>query len=376
MSAVITAIGTALPERRVTHDEALRLARAMNGANGVDAARLERIHMRTGVRSRHVVISDEAPTPSRDDPASSDDGSLMLDTAAERGPTTGERMIVYEREALRLAVQAAERALRGAGREAASVTHLITASCTGFAAPGVDAGLLQRLCLRDDTERTNVGFMGCHGAINALRVARCIANAEPGARVLVVCVELCSIHMAHIPDAQRVVANALFADGAGAVVVEGRRGDVAEPNGWSIDAGVSRLVPGTAHAMSWRIGDHGFEMTLSPDVPRLIHSALPGVVGEWLGRHGLRVEDVDAWAVHPGGPRVLDAAARSLGLAPDSLAESHAVLAELGNMSSPTVLFVLDRIARQPGVETCVMLAFGPGLTIEGQLLRRAPSPR
>jgi predicted naringenin-chalcone synthase len=264
----------------------------------------------------------------------------------------------YDREALPIALEACRKALGGT----TDVTHLVTASCSGFRSPGVDIGLIRGLGLPATTQRTLVGFMGCHGAFNALRVARAFVEADPRARVLVCAVELCTLHYQYGLDAATLVANGLFADGAAAVLA------TADDADWTLAANGSVLLPGTDEMMTWEIGDHGFAMGLSGLVPEAIGSCLRPWLEEWLGSHGLSLDQVGSWAVHPGGPRILTAVEESLGL---QLEESRAVLREYGNMSSPTILFVLERLRRAGAALPCVALGFGPGLTAEAMLFVR-----
>lgn len=272
----------------------------------------------------------------------------------------------YEEAIVPMAAEAAGRALESAGMAASEVTHLVTVSCTGFAAPGFDLALFDRLGLRPVVQRTHVGFMGCHGALNGLRVAGAFAGSDPAARVLVCAAELPSLHFRHEPDPRRSVVNALFADGAAAVV--GRSEPTGEADPWRLAASGSALVPGTADAMSWRIGDQGFEMTLSPGVGGQIARHLRPWLGGWLDSLGLSIADIATWAIHPGGPRILDAAEGALGLPRTATDDSREILAAHGNMSSPTVLFLLDRLRQRRAPRPCVALAFGPGLAIEAAL--------
>jgi predicted naringenin-chalcone synthase len=207
--------------------------------------------------------------------------------------------------------------------------------------------------------------MGCHGALNGLRVARALTGSDPAAHVLLCAAELCSLHFQYGWDSDQAVANALFADGAAALV------GASEPAGaslWRVAANGSCLVPDTADVMTWLIGDHGFEMTLSPRVAQLIATHLqPWLVG-WLDLQGIALNDVASWAIHPGGPRVIDAVQEALGLDRSATTESREVLASYGNVSSPTVLLILERLQHAGATRPCVALAFGPGLTIEATL--------
>ncbi len=353
MSFSIWGLGTALPELHATQERAAGL---INRASGYDAEQslwVESLYRKTGVRHRHLAMLEHIDE--------------ILDAPGHHpGFPTRWRMERYEELAAPLADLAAGRALAAAGVEASEITHLVTVSCTGFAAPGFDLALFDSLGLGPGTQRTHVGFMGCHGALNGLRVARAFAASDRSARVLVCAVELPSLHFRYEPDPRLTVVNALFADGAAAVV--GRAEPLDEADAWRLVAGGSALVPGTADSMTWRIGDKGFEMTLSQKVPATIGEHLRPWLVAWLAGHGLAIADVASWAIHPGGPRVLDATEHALGLKAEATLESRAVLADLGNMSSPTILFILDRLRRRGAPRPCVALGFGPGLVIEAAL--------
>jgi predicted naringenin-chalcone synthase len=278
-------------------------------------------------------------------------------------------MTRYEAAAPPLAAEAARRALAEAQWEAADITHLVTVSCTGFFAPGPDAALIDRLGLSRSVHRTHVGFMGCHGTMNGLRVASSFTRSDPGARVLVSSVELCSLHLAYGGDPNDLVANAIFGDGAAALA--GAAPEAPEVrDAWTVAANGTFLIPRSEDAMSWRIGDHGFRMTLSARVPDLIQTHLQQWLDGWLNDLGLAREEVASWAVHPGGPRILTAAEEALGLEKPANAVPREVLSEFGNMSSATILFILQRMRRRGAPRPLVALAFGPGLVVEALLIR------
>jgi predicted naringenin-chalcone synthase len=274
----------------------------------------------------------------------------------------------YSQLAPPLVIEAGGRALRQSGLAARDITHLITVSCTGFMAPGLDLRLLRELGMAATLERTHIGYMGCHGALNALRVARAFTGADRNSRVMVCAVELCSLHYHYGWNPQRMIANALFADGAAAVV--GASNDAARPDAWQVAATGSCMIPDSTNLMTWTIGDHGFEMTLSKKVPELIARNLRPWLEGWLADHKISLAEVGSWAIHPGGPRILTAVEEGLGLPPDATAVSRAVLAEHGNMSSPTLLFILDRLRAGNADRPCVALGFGPGIMAESVLLR------
>ncbi len=360
MSLAIWGLGTATPEHRIDQEHAARIAQTLLGDGGHDRP-VAALFRRTQVRSRASVLLERT------------NGSPTLRGfyrpsfgPEDRGPATALRMQRYAEEAVPLAAAACRRALEAAGLAAPSVTHLLTVSCTGFFAPGVDLALVRQLGLMPSVGRLHVGFMGCHGALNALRAAQAIATSEPQAVVLLCAVELCSLHYQYGRDAQKLVANALFADGAAAMV---GRAEPPRSDAWRVVASGSYLLPGDEEGMTWRIGDHGFEMTLSPRVPQQIATHLRPWLESWLASAGLRLDQVGSWAVHPGGPRVLASVTEALGLPASAVETSAEVLAEWGNMSSPTVLFVLERLRRLDAPRPCVLLGFGPGLVAEAALV-------
>lgn len=287
------------------------------------------------------------------------------------GPSTEVRMALYEQYALPLATRAASVAVARSGVSADAITHVVTASCTGFTAPGVDSGLINELQLRPTTQRINVGYMGCHGAINALRVARGLGHAEPDARILLCAVELCSLHYCFHWNSERMLGNALFADGAGAVVLGTELETSPRPSlgRWRLASTGSYLFPGTAATMKWSIENHGFAMSISSRLPELIQSSLGEWLIAWLAENKLSVDDIKSWAVHPGGPKILEAVEAALEIDPQKLQVSRDVLCRFGNMSSATVLFILESLMAQNASAPCVMLGFGPGLVAEAALL-------
>ena len=359
MTMALRGLATAVPAGKLAQTAAAVWEADLRRVDDRGRRLLRSLYHRSGVTHRHCTLVDEsAPSDAVVAPF------YPPDTAAGGGPTVGQRMARYERDAGPLALRAADDALADADVAADSVTHLVTVSCSGFAAPGVDQHLIGRLGLSPEVARTNVSFMGCHGAINGLRVADAFA-ALPGAVVLLVAVELCSLHFHYGGDRDKSVANCLFADGAAALV-----GAAGAGGGFgTVVASGSRLLPGTADLMSWRIGDHGFEMTLSTRVPDVLRATLRPWLDDWLAARDLTVAEIAGWGVHPGGPRIIDAVEETLALPAGACDMSRDVLADYGNMSSPTVLFLLDRV-RQAVSGPVVLLAFGPGLTAEIALLR------
>ena len=274
-------------------------------------------------------------------------------------PGTKARMAVYAEEAPKLSLAAIAQL-----GELGSISHLVVASCTGFVAPGIDQIIARELGLDGGVERTLVGFMGCYAAIAALRTAHHIVRSTPAARVLVVEVELSTLHLQPSTEIGQLLAMLQFGDGAAAAIVS------AEPVGLAIDRMFAATLPDSHELIQWTIGDEGFIMDLAGAVPNRIAEAL----GDAATR-AVIVGDrpVDAWAVHAGGRSVLDAVERALDLPADAIADSRAVLAAHGNMSSATIMFVLRRmLERGDPIAHGVAVAFGPGLAAEGFGFRRA----
>jgi predicted naringenin-chalcone synthase len=276
-------------------------------------------------------------------------------------PDTAARMKKFEACAPGLAVAAAEKLL--AGEDRSRITHIVVTSCTGFSAPGIDLALVEHCGLPPTVERTMVGFMGCYAAINALKLARHIVRSEPKARVLALNLELCTLHLHETADLEEMLSFLLFADGCAAALVS------ADPVGVEIKSFKAALVPGTKELIRWHIRNQGFDMVLSGAVPGAIRTALTDARDDILGG----ANDIELWAVHPGGRTVLDAVEQAFGLPPAALSASRSVLNDYGNMSSGTVMFVLDRIMREAGAgqNGCAM-SFGPGLVAETMMFRMA----
>ena len=275
-------------------------------------------------------------------------------------PHTAQRMGVYERFAPVLMRRALDRLVLSEA-ERASVTHVIITTCTGLYAPGLDFEAVDHLGLRPDVERTVIGFMGCYAAINGLKTARHIVRSEPAARVLMVNLELCTLHLQETTDLEQVLSFLVFADGCAASLVS------AEAVGFGLDSFRAVLIPTTRDLITWKIGGVGFDMLLSGRVPGAIGKALEHGGSEVLG--SLPKEEITLWGVHPGGKSVLDAVERGLGLGAEALRCSREVLERFGNMSSATVMFVLERLLTEAktGQRGCAM-SFGPGLTAETML--------
>lgn len=361
----LAGLGTALPPFAIQQEHAARIA-VLLATTWKHQRALPTLYQFSGVKQRYSVVLEQFA----DDMLPEQTFYPTATDPSDRGPTTAQRMRKYEEAAIGLAESACRNAFANAAATPQEITHVVTVSCSGFTAPGIDLSLVERLGLSREIERIHVGFMGCHGALNGLRVAQGCTATRSDACVLLCAVELCSLHHQYTDDPEQLVANALFADGAAALIARPSDGNCHE---WQLTAQASTILPGTSDMMSWRIGDHGFEMSLSPRVPEVIHHELKPWLANWLSHQGLSIDRIRSWAIHPGGPRILSAVSDALGLTAESLATSRKILETHGNMSSPTVLFILQQLWRSPDNSPCVMLAFGPGLTIEAALLHQGP---
>lgn len=328
------------------------------------------IYRRSGIETRHSVYGDFLP---------GEEGSLFKfdDQGVLIPPTTGQRNAVYAEWSRKMAVELAGKLLAEVeGFSKDEITHVIFASCTGFMNPGPDYHIIRDLDLPQSVERYTLGFMGCYAAFPALRMAAQFCEANPKAVVMVMCLELCSLHMQSNGHQDTILANSLFADGAAAAIVSARP-PVPGRASYRLEGFISSLVSAGEADMAWDIGDQGFNIVLSSYVPDLIQSSLRPIVEDVFQQRGLELDHIDAWAVHPGGRAILDKVEQSLSLPKTALDISRQVLRDYGNMSSATVLFVLKEMLKaeaQDDALTCA-IAFGPGLTVETALLTRLGVP-
>lgn len=343
--AYLNEIGIAVPANESQQEFLATLDTWIPNAEVVNKLRL--IAKRSGIERRHTVLTDVIGTP----------GSGAFYEAGNF-PGTAARMKVYQQEAPKLAVQAA-RSLADRGVDLATITHLVITSCTGFYAPGLDVDLIRLLNLPRSTRRTIVGFMGCYAGITGLRTASDIVRADPEARVLMINLELCTLHLQQDAPLDRLVASMLFSDGCAAALIS------AKPEGFRLDNFTTILSLDDADKMSWLVEDQGFAMTLDAQIPDRIRDFLTR--DPELFATAVR-DPQSLWAIHPGGRAILDAVRGACGLSAAQVAPARKVLANYGNMSSAAVIFVFEEILRtasrsdgRPGAA----MAFGPGLTLE-----------
>ncbi|MGZ3315333.1 MAG: type III polyketide synthase [Caulobacteraceae bacterium] len=356
MTAYLNRISTAVPDHDV-HEPFVEFAATLL-TDRRSQVLFRRMTERSQIEHRFSTVE---PRPLGSNAALDTDGFYV------RGafPSTAERMQRFEDKAPGLALKAA-RGLGLTDEEKEGVTNVIVTTCTGFSAPGLDLQIVEGLGLRPSTERTLVGFMGCYAGISALKLARHIVRSEPKAKVLVVSLELCTLHLQETSDLEQVLTFLVFGDGCAAALVS------ADPSGLELESFHTEVVPEAADQITWAIRDRGFDMFLSGQVPGSIRHAL----GESQDRilKGAGAEAFDLWAIHPGGRTVLDAVEAAFALPPEALTASREVLRRFGNMSSATVLFVLKTLLDDPqekGARGCAM-AFGPGLTAETMLFSQA----
>lgn len=368
MAASILSIGTAVPPARVPQTAARDMFASQPGLSRIAQRLIHAAFDASAIDHRNTVLSDLASYATGERRPDSELGvSLAGPDGRILGASTGARNDAYMRLAPALFAAAAAQALAEAGVAPDEVTHVVTVSCTGMFAPGPDFRLVKDLGLSTAVERYHIGFMGCAAALPGLRAASRICAAQPDAVVLVAAAELCTLHIRSSEDPQQIVAASVFADGAAAAIVSDRPRQTGPR--LELDRFGTVLTSEGESDMVWTIGDEGFDMVLTAEVPRIIGREISDAVGSFLG------DDVpERWAVHPGGRSVLDRVETGLNLDPDALEASRAVLGRQGNMSSATILFILRELLHDdtiPDAALVAALAFGPGLTVESALLTR-----
>lgn len=359
----IHAIGTAVPFNTIRQDAAAGWMAEALGMNDRQHKMLNSLYASSGIETRHSVISDYS--------AKMGDFTFYPNAEGmEPFPTVADRMKVYRENALPLAQEAAAKALHDSNTKSSEITHLIIASCTGMYAPGLDIELVESMGFSTSVQRTLIQFMGCYAAFNALKIADHICNSDPESCILVICIELCTIHFQKGHNRDVLVSNALFSDGAAAVIIKPTPS--AQPC-FKIKSFFCDLAFSGKSAMAWNIANHGFEMTLSSYVPKAISSGIAGLTNNLLRKHEMQISDIRHFAIHPGGRRILEVIEESLQLNKEDNCHAYEVLRDNGNMSSATILFVLESTRKtltgsQKG-NPLLSFAFGPGLTLESMLL-------
>jgi predicted naringenin-chalcone synthase len=377
MTVYVRALETAVPPTLLIQTEARDVFAAQPGLTRLGSRLVSTCFDSAAIDTRYTAVQELTRDSRADNPQFFDP-----DTGLLRSPSTKVRNDLFAAEATKLFIEAAHAAVANcAGIDPADITHLITVSCTGFFNPGPDYKIVRALGLNPAVQRYHLGFMGCYAAFPALRAAKSFCEADPDAVVLVVCAELCSLHVRTSNDPDTIMGSALFADGAAAAVVTAR--EVPESTALlQLDHFETVLTPVGEDSMAWNIGDEGFEMVLGNYVPHIIDDHIVGALEPLLARDasllGLPYRDITHWAIHPGGRSILDKVQSRLELTDEQLVPARETLRNFGNMSSATVLFVLKHILDLPprnGDERICSMAFGPGLTVETGLFTKVRQP-
>jgi predicted naringenin-chalcone synthase len=350
----ITHIGTAVPEFKNEQSEIQQFMLKMNEGNLKDKRKMGLMYARSGIETRYSVIPDY-------NCEASERTFFSKDEDLEPFPSIEKRMAKYKETALPLALRAVENTFE-TSKMAEKITHLISVSCTGMSAPGLDVELVQALQIPTDIHRTSINFMGCYAAIHALKQADAICKCEEKAKVLIVLVELCTLHFQKENKLDFITSNLLFGDGAACCLVENSN------TGMQIEGFYSKLFLESQESMGWHISSHGFLMSLKQEVPTLIEDNISNFVETSLSRNNIKKNEIQNWAIHPGGRKILDVTAKSLGVGQEAISESYQVLKNYGNMSSCTLLFILEKIKKDKSGRTFVA-GFGPGITMESLIV-------
>lgn len=365
MKSYISSIGTANPLYITSQSKIAEFMASALSMDDEEKHRLKALYRASGISQRYSVLEDYGNEIKKYN-------FYPPNQLLEPFPGIGNRMVIYKQEALSLSLQAIKNCLANQTLlSPQDFTHLITVSCTGMYAPGIDIEIVQELKMHTHIQRTAINFMGCYAAFNAIKVADAICKANPGANVLIVCVELCSIHFQKEKDDDNILSNALFGDGAAAMIIQSN-----PPSDLSltIEKFHCDLKFEGKQEMAWHIGDHGFEMKLSSYVPDMIKKGIAELTHNLLTSFNLNVDAIDYFIIHPGGKRILETIEEELGISREDNRYAYRVLKEYGNMSSPTILFVLQLlladIKHEDMNKNVLSFAFGPGLTLESMLLK------
>jgi alpha-pyrone synthase len=361
----INAIGIANPPFEISQSESLRFVSEALRLNREERNRIALLYRASGIETRYSVLEDYKKAPGQFKFYSNDE-------SFDPFPTVGQRMNLYKKTALPLALDAINHCLQKLpDLKNSEITHLITVSCTGMYAPGLDIDLIDSLRLNTSINRTAINFMGCYGAFNALKIADALCKSNPEARVLIVCLELCSLHFLKNKEEDHILSSTLFGDGAAAILLSGLP---LENKSLSLESFYCDILREGKDDMAWHISDYGFEMKLSSYVPDLIKGGIGILTENLLKFLQLKLSDIDYYAIHPGGKRILQIIESELGFSKEKNKYAYEVLRNYGNMSSPTVLFVLksvfEGISKEDAGKNILSFAFGPGLTLEGMLLK------
>ena len=359
MSKIIS-IATGVPSFKHDQSALFDFAEKIYCKDETERRKLKFLYNHSGIKNRYSVVPDySVPAPERT--------FFPLTDDLEPFPSIECRMDVFHKHAAQLSVKTIEDCIKGKINKN-EITHLITVSCTGMSAPGIDLQVMEMMNLSQNIVRTSVNFMGCYAAVHGLKLANAFCNSTKNANVVVVCTELCTLHFQKDISADNMTSSLLFADGCAAMLVQS---DISNEKGIVVNNFFSDVSFKGKKDMAWELSSKGFLMTLTGYVPDLIKEDFKGLVDKALDTGGKKIEDVTHWCIHPGGKKILESISSSLGISNDSLKYSYEVLNDYGNMSSPTILFVLKKILDEfeqdlPSENNMIFAAaFGPGLTME-----------
>jgi predicted naringenin-chalcone synthase len=354
----ITSIATTNPQYGHTQEQLFAFADAVYSKDAIDSRKLKFLYRHSGINNRYSVLEDFSLPP--------DKRSFFSQRAdLEPFPSLEKRMQVFNETALPLSVKAVQQCIKDK-IDAASITHLITVSCTGMSAPGLDLQIMEAMNLSPNLQRTSVNFMGCYAAIHGLKLAHAFCSTSPDANVIVVCTELCTLHFQKDNTANNILSSLIFSDGSAAMLIQNN----SHHKGIRLQHFFSQVSFKGKNEMAWELSSKGFLMTLTGYVPELIKEDFDNLVIKALQSAGKTKKDITHWCIHPGGKKILDIIETSLHLQPEALQYSYDVLKDYGNMSSPSIVFVLQKIMNelelsQPKEAAILGAAFGPGLTME-----------
>lgn len=362
----IYAIGTANPRYRISQEQHYSILESANGMSREEKLVLRKIYSRSGIEYRHSVLSEFSE-------GDKGENEVFHPSGKYENASVSKRMEIFEANAANLCRAAADDCFAHLpGLKPTDVTHLVAFSCTGMYAPGIDIQLVESLGLDRSVERTCINFMGCYAAINALKSAYHIARSQPDAVILLSGVELCSLHYQKSNNPNQIVANALFGDGAAAVIVSAKDMKVQGIT-YCLENFYAEFEHAASNEMVWRIGDSGFDLHLTPEVPNVVRENIEPLLQKLFQKTGINQEDIDYYAIHPGGMKILEACEQALGISKTQNEVSYQILRDYGNMSSVTVLFVLkeymNRLTEADKGKKVLACAFGPGITMESMIL-------
>jgi len=364
--SVIANIGTTVPENKYKQSQLAEFMIDLFEYTEEQKRASKLMYVKSGIDTRYSVIPDFA--------SNMEERIFFPKTNnLEPFPTIDYRMQYFNKTALPLCINTIKDCIKGKVNKQ-QITHLITVSCTGLSAPGLDVDIVQQLKLNSTINRTSINFMGCYAAIHALKQADYICKCEPEAVVVVICVELCTIHFQMLDTPDNNTANLLFADGAAAsLIVSDKYAEKNNLNGFAIKKFHSQISLNGKNDMAWQLTATGFLMTLSSYIPQLIENGFKTFFEKAIKQLKLKKKNISHWAIHPGGRKILEVIQKELALKNNDLESSYRVLKNFGNMSSPTVLFVLKDIlenkTQKDKSEITFCSAFGPGLTMESVIL-------